>query len=138
MKGSFKKIVILLVAFVLVFRTVGIPEIVEAKTKVGTPKMKTWYKSYDSSKDPHPIGDGVRYTIKWKKVKGASGYQVQKYSRLDKWYKHPTASQKKCSTSIEFSSLFEIKVKVRAYKIVNGRRVYGKWSKMVKKKVFPR
>lgn len=135
MKRSFKKIAVLLVALIIAVGTVGFSDVAEAKAKVGTPKMKNWYESYNSKKDPNATSNGVRYTIKWSRVKGASGYQVQKYERSDKWYKY-TVSQKGCSTSIEFSSLCEIKARVRAYKIVNGRRVYGKWSKTVSKNVM--
>ena len=145
MKRSFKKIMVLLVAFILAIGTVGIPDTAEAKVKVGTPKMKKWYESYNSKKDPKHMSAGVRYTIKWSKVKGASGYQVQRYERIipdpvygspGKWYKFPTVSQKGRSTSIGFSVHLEFKARVRAYKIVNGRRVYGKWSKFVSKKVL--
>lgn len=143
MSNSFKKISVLLLTLILVIGTTGFPDIAEAKVKVGVPQMKKWYKSYDSLKSPNPVGNGVQYTLKWKKVKGASGYQVQKYSRRlfdgtmrEKWYKYPTASQKKCSTSVQFSHVsVELKARVRAYKIVKGKRVYGKWSKAVKKRV---
>lgn len=138
MKKSFKKIAVLLITLIFAIGTVGFPYIAEAKVKVGVPQMKKWYKSYDSSTSPTFIGDGVRYTLEWKKVKGADGYQVQKYSRspYSNWYKFPTVSQATCSTSIEFSHIsLEFKARVRAYKIVKGKRVYGKWSKMVKNKV---
>lgn len=107
-----------------------------AKVKIGVPKMGQWYKSYDSAKDPKAVGDGVTYTIKWKKVRGADGYQVQKFEidgETGHWYKYDPVDQKKCSTSISFSSVSAIKAKVRAYKNVNGKRIYGKWSKTVKK-----
>lgn len=138
MKISFKKVLTLLSAFILVIGMVAFPDIAEAKAKVGTPQIKNWYKSAEASYG----SNGVEYTIRWNKVKGASGYQVEKYERSlsafgapGKWYKFPTVSQKNCSTSIQFSASLELKARVRAYKIVNGRRVYGKWSKMVKKKV---
>lgn len=76
MKRSFKKIAVLLVALIIAVGTVGFPDVAEAKVKVGTPKMKNWYESYNSRKDPNATSNGVQYTIKWNKVKGASGYQV--------------------------------------------------------------
>lgn len=136
LKTTRKKLTAFVLAIFVITGIISTSFVTYAKVTVGTPQLKKWYKSYDSAKDPNPIGTGVRYTIKWKKVKGADGYQVQKYEYSDKWYKSPVVSQKKCSTSIEFSSLREIKAKVRAYKIVNGRRVYGKWSKAVKKRVY--
>lgn len=112
MRNSFKKISVLLLTLILVIGTTGFPDIAEAKVKVGVPQMKKWYKSYDSLKSPNPVGNGVQYTLKWKKVKGASGYQVQKYSRRlfdgtmrEKWYKYPTASQKNVLRQCNFHML---------------------------------
>ena len=76
MRNSFKKISVLLLTLILVIGTTGFPDIAEAKVKVGVPQMKKWYKSYDSLKSPNPVGNGVQYTLKWKKVKGATGYTV--------------------------------------------------------------
>ena len=71
----------------------------------------------------------------WKKVIGSSGYQVQ-YS-LNK--KMRAAKLKKCkAASLTIKKLKKKKtyyVRVRAYKMVNGRKVYGKWSGVKKVKI---
>ena len=71
----------------------------------------------------------------WKKVTGAAGYQVQ-YS-LNKRMR--AAKQKKCkAASLTIKKLKKKKtyyVRVRAYKMVNGRKVYGKWSGVKKVKI---
>ena len=70
-----------------------------------------------------------------KKVSGSSGYQVQ-YS-LNK--KMRAAKLKKCkAASLTIKKLKKKKtyyVRVRAYKMVNGRKVYGKWSGVKKVKI---
>ena len=70
----------------------------------------------------------------WKKVIGSSGYQVQ-YS-LNK--KMRAAKLKKCkAASLTIKKLKKKKtyyVRVRAYKYVNGKKVYGKWSSIKKVK----
>ncbi len=80
--------------------------------------------------------DGVRYRITWKKVSGASGYQVkfyQKDSSYDESWGKWTENTKKTKADVGFSSCYAMKAKVRAYKVVNGKKVYGNWSKTVKK-----
>ena len=67
--------------------------------------------------------------VSWKKVKGAKGYQLQ-YSKKANM-KH---SKKKIvnSTHTVIKKLSKNKkyyVRVRAYKKVNGKKVYGAWSK---------
>lgn len=81
------------------------------------------------------VGDGVRYQITWGQVKNAVGYQVKFYELGEpggSWYSW-TGFTKKTNAHMDFSSLYAIKGKVRAYKVVNGKKVYGKWSKAVKR-----
>lgn len=75
-----------------------------------------------------------RHTIKasWNKKSGANGYQIY-YSR-NKNFKNLSAKKivkggKKTSyVGKNFTKGKKYYVKVRAYKNVNGRKVYGKWS----------
>ena len=75
-----------------------------------------------------------RHTIKasWDKKSGANGYQIY-YSR-NKNFKNLSAKKivkggKKTSyVGKNFTKGRKYYVKVRAYKIVNGKKVYGKWS----------
>lgn len=114
----------------------GIIQQAEAKNGLKRPVLGKWKKTYDSSKDPNRIADGVTYTIKWKKVKGAAGYQVKHYesdTTSGKWYTFKVTT-KKCKSSDSFSDMYKIGARVRAYKVVNGKKRYGKWSKLVVKK----
>lgn len=92
------------------------------------------------------IGSGFQFQISkdmvydirllGKEVKGSAGYQVKIYEKGDpsekEWYAR-TQFTKKIKAYTEFSSLYALKGKVRAYKMIKGKKVYGKWSKTVKK-----
>ena len=79
---------------------------------------------------------GKKITVSWKKIKKATGYQVklatnQKFTKNKK-----TVNVKKNKVILKkLKSKKKYFVKVRAYKTVNGNTSYGKWSKVVKKKV---
>lgn len=67
--------------------------------------------------------------VSWKKVSGASGYQVSRAASKTGTYK----TVKTATTSLKFTntSLTSKKTyyyKVRAYKTINGVKYYGKWS----------
>ena len=73
--------------------------------------------------------------VKWKKVSGAKGYQLQ-YS-LKKTFK---SKKTKTTTKLKLK-IKKLKkkktyfIRVRAYKVVNGTKKYGKWSKVKKVKI---
>ncbi len=82
---------------------------------------------------------GKKLIIKWKKVDNATGYRVQvsknkrfkKKIIFDKFTKKTRAVVK--GKKIKRGKTYY--VRVVAYKNINGRQYYGKWSKVVKKKV---
>lgn len=80
-----------------------------------------------------------KMTVSWKKVSGAAGYQVQ-YS-LKKSFKSGVKKrtiQTANTTKTTFSKLKKRKkyyVRVRAYRVVNGSKKYGKWSKIKSVKI---
>ncbi|MCD7741402.1 MAG: fibronectin type III domain-containing protein [Ruminococcus sp.] len=69
--------------------------------------------------------------INWKKVTGASGYQVQRYnSSTKKWV---TVKTIKSGSTVTYKNTglkkgTSYKYRVRAYRTVNGTKLYGKWS----------
>ena len=73
------------------------------------------------------------FTVKWKKLGGVSGYQLQ-YSlkkNMKKSKKKTVKTQKKNSLKIRrLKSKKKYYVRVRAYKTVNGKKHYSKWSKI--------
>ena len=77
-----------------------------------------------------------KLNVSWKKVSGATGYEVM-YAKNNKFTKgKKTVKVKKNKVILKrLKSKKKYFVKVRAYKTVNGNTNYGKWSKVVKKKV---
>ena len=79
------------------------------------------------------------FTIKWKKIKGANGYEV-KYALNKKFTKGKVVKAVDAKkTTFKGSKLLKKKtyfVKVRAYTLdANGKKVYGDWSKTKKVKI---
>ncbi len=71
--------------------------------------------------------------VSYAKVSGASGYQIQ--VATDKKFKKnkKTVTAKKSKTKVKINKLKSKKkyyVRIRAYKTVSGKKVYGAWSKV--------
>ena len=76
-----------------------------------------------------------KLNVKWKKVSGATGYEVM-YAKNNKFKGKKTIKVKKNKITLKrLKSKKKYFVKVRAYKTINGNTYYGKWSKVAKKKV---
>lgn len=78
-----------------------------------------------------------KYKVKvtWKKVSNSLGYQIQ-YATNKKFKKAKKKTVK--STFVTLKKLKKKKtyfIRIRAYKIVDGKKVYGKWSSVKKVKV---
>ena len=78
------------------------------------------------------------FTVKWKKIKGANGYEV-KYALNKKFTKGKMVMNVLADkTNLKITKLKKKKtyfVMVRAYKLdKNGKKVYGDWSKVKKVK----
>ncbi len=76
-----------------------------------------------------------KLNVSWKKISGATGYEV-KYAKNNKFTKgKKTVTVKKNKVTLKkLKPKKKYFVKVRAYKLANGRKYFGKWSKVVKKK----
>lgn len=73
----------------------------------------------------------------WSKVGGASGYQVMwsTYKNFSKNYKTKSVTSKYLSKTVTAAQSKRVYyVRVRAYKIVNGKKVYSQWSSTKKVK----
>lgn len=75
--------------------------------------------------------DGVSLNIKWKKVSKAAGYEYAYnlfYSKdcTDKDYTFKATDS--TGATIRLKDYGTIDIKVRAYRVENGQKVYGKWS----------
>ena len=76
--------------------------------------------------------DCFHATYKWKKVKGASGYQVAVDVDGISHFELGKYSTKKNKVKMWVPTIEDgydnYKIKVRAYKIIRGKKIYGKWS----------
>ncbi|MBQ7117770.1 MAG: fibronectin type III domain-containing protein [Clostridia bacterium] len=73
--------------------------------------------------------DDDEINLKWKKVKGADGYQVKIYSK-GKW--KAVGLTKKTNFEVDDrKSATNYRFKVRTYELKKGKRVYGKYSSVV-------
>ena len=113
-----------------------------AKPTTAVPKVVTPNPTFTKVVKPAKVKK-VKVTAKkkklkvsWKKVSGATGYEVQ-YATNNKFTKgKKTVTVKKNKVTLKkLKPKKKYFVKVRAYKLANGRKYFGKWSKVVKKKV---
>jgi hypothetical protein len=68
--------------------------------------------------------------VSWSKVSGASGYTVQYRLNGGKWHSKDSKKQTVVISNLNIDTTYQ--VRVRAYKNVNGKKEYGKYS-VVKK-----
>lgn len=72
-------------------------------------------------------------TVKWEKVSGASGYEIYRATSKNGKYQKVTTVKKGGTTSYKNTKLKKGKTyyyKVRAYRTVNGKKVYGAYSEV--------
>ena len=111
--------------------------IITVKYVLPAPKLGKFIKTNDFSQN-HQIGSGVQYTVKWNTVKGASGYQVKEYEKGwegGQWWSQSSFTTKEYY-SVSFSDLYAFKVRVRAFKYINGKKIYGQWSSPTGKVIY--
>ncbi len=80
-------------------------------------------------------GKGKKLTVKWKKVTGAKGYQLQ-YALNKKFKKKKSVQTKKTKYTIKkLKKKKTYYIRVRVYKMNGRKKVYGKWSTVKKVKI---
>lgn len=130
----FKKAIVMLLFVALI---VSFPITSNAKEvsvgKVKSVKSKAdyrYYKGLVSAKDMRFKNIKYKYGIKvtWKKVKGASGYEIYTYGVATKKWTKKKDTKKTKYTFNHLAEKTKVKLKIRAYKKVNGKKVYGAWS----------
>lgn len=88
---------------------------------------------------PSGVMAGIRYpskkkatvAVSWSKVSGASGYQIMYGGNSGMTVDDGSATTTATSRAFSYtrgSKAFTRYFKVRAYKTVNGKKVYGRWS----------
>lgn len=107
--------------------------------KVKSVSTKTQYKTYKgitSALDMKYHKIKYKYGIKasWKKVKNASGYEIYAYGTGSKKWRLVKDTKKNSYTFTNLLKKDQFKIKIRAYKKVDGQKIYGDWSKSKKVK----
>ena len=80
-----------------------------------------------------------RIKVSWKKIKGVNGYEIYRSTKKKKGYKKIKTASKASIVAYTNKGLTKKKkyyYRIRAYKTVNGRKVYSSYSsvKSVKSK----
>lgn len=107
---------------------------VTGSIKLGSPKL-TPIKYWSSAA---PFASGQEYRTTWKKVQNADGYIVE--TKEYGWdgsngYSYLKRTKQRYA-SIQFSDVYKFGFRVRAYKVVKGKNVYGPYSQWVWKKMY--
>lgn len=94
-------------------------------------KLQKWISNYQKCQ----LELIEKIYLKWKKVAGAKGYQLQ-YATSKKFKAKKTKSTTKTKYTVKkLKKKKTYYVRVRAYTISNGKKVYGKWSSVKKVKI---
>lgn len=129
-----KKLLTLFTALVLVLGFYVLPQkpVHDVEAVISLSKFKKTRVKFSTGwvKQKIPANsDGYSYKIKWKAVSGAKGYQY-KITEVDGGTYTRTGYKGKNSRSYTFSasSVRKFSIKVRAYRVVKGKKVYSLWS----------
>lgn len=77
---------------------------------------------------------GKKIAVKYSKVAKANGYAIE-YSTSKKFTKKTTVTSKKASITLKKLKKKTYYVRVRAYRLIDGKKYYGNWSSVKKVKV---
>jgi hypothetical protein len=69
-----------------------------------------------------------KFTVSWKKTKGATSYQVQYRLKGKKWGNLKTSVKAAKAQSKKLKKGKKYQFKVRTITVINGKKVYGAWS----------
>ena len=113
------------------------PQSTSKKSSSSSKSKKSTSKKKSSAKKPAKV-KGLKITkigrrtarISWKKVKGAKGYQVKVATNKSFFYSIKKFTKKK---RVALKNLYSNKyyIKVRAYKKKKGKKIFGKYSKIL-------
>ncbi len=102
----------------------------------GTAKTISIYTLKKISTPKVSKASSAKVTVKWTNINGESGYQISQSTKKSKTkivYTYNTTSGK--SRTIKAKKGVNYYYKVRAYKTVGGKKIYGPWSRVKSYKV---
>lgn len=98
------------------------------KAKGRSKQALTTLKKAAKPKKPTAKRSGKKVKVKWKKIKGVSGYQISVSPKKSKTKVVATTGAKTLKKTIRIRKSKKQYVKVRSYMKINGKRVYSSWS----------
>jgi len=109
---------------------------------------KKYYGKYSSSVTSATAPDQVKnlrvtaqsdstLSIKWDKVKRATSYKVYVYNSSTKKYDFKQSSSNNSTKLIGMNPAKTYKIKIRAYKKLDNKKYYGKYSQILEAKTTP-
>lgn len=123
-------IVMLIIANVICSSSVEAAEI----SKVTNVRTREVTKTFKSIKNASLATTKLKYTagykISWKKQKKVVGYCVYVYYPVTKNWKKVKTTKKNYFTLTNCFQGEKVKIRIRAYKKINGNNVYGQFSKV--------
>lgn len=107
---------------------------VNGKTYYGTAKTSSWLYTLKTVKKPAISKASKNYVkVKWSNIPGETGYQIYRSRyKTKKFVKVKTVSAKYSSVKIKTPRKKTYYYKVRAYKKVGSKYIYGPWSSVSK------
>ena len=125
-------------------KLVDLADGVKYDIKVVTYKTKSGYKCYNAGKttsiytlkkvaDVKAVKSGTKVKVSWANISGETGYQISQSTKksgtnIVATYKTTSGTSKTISATKGKTYYY----KVRAYKVVDGKKIYGPWSTAVK------
>ena len=77
------------------------------------------------------------FTLQWNKAKNADGYSIERYVPSKKKYVQILTTKYTTKKVSGLASATTHQIRVRAYKLNNGKKIYGSYSKVVKITTYP-
>ena len=141
-KIKYAIIVMLIIANVMGSSSINAAEI----SRVNNVRTREVTKTFKSIKDASLATTKLKYIsgykISWKKQKKVTGYNVYVYYPVTKSWKKIKTTKKNYFTLTNCFQGEKVKIRIRAYKKINGNNVYGQFSKVksvkIKNELHPR
>lgn len=99
---------------------------------------KTYYSAFTALKKTATKPEAPAVTVKstkskqavisWKKVSGASGYEIYRSTKKSSGYKKSATTTKRTYTNKKLTANKKYYYKVRAYRTVDGKKIYSSYS----------
>lgn len=103
--------------------------VVNGKTYTGTAKTSSYVYTLKKPAQPKVSKSGTKVKVKWSNINGETGYQISRSKGKNATNIVKTVKGSSLTyTTVTAPKGTKCYYKVRAYKTVNGQKIYGPWS----------